>query len=158
MSYRMNWFRNGRLINTELSQEPTLHLARKRARDLVAEGSADFIEVCRANGEVVSYHLRHESASKTSLGPVCHTAVALFRPSDLALLLKRTRGASGNMEGRTAFRSMKLSNLVVICLRQLKVAQASLFTSGSRSRKPLLVSPGAIVTCIPVHHMPLSPQ
>ncbi len=53
MSYRLNWFKDGRLINTEISEQARLDLTKKRARGLVDEGSADRIEVCSANGLVV---------------------------------------------------------------------------------------------------------
>jgi hypothetical protein len=56
--YRANWFRNERLIGTEPWDEPRLEDVRKRARAMIADGSADRIEICKPTGEVVFQHPR----------------------------------------------------------------------------------------------------
>jgi hypothetical protein len=63
MSYRINWYENGHLIGTELSEERTLQAVKSRAREFVAADIADCAEVVRPNGEVAykcSKRLRKE--------------------------------------------------------------------------------------------------
>lgn len=52
-SYRVNWFRNERLIGTEPSHGLTLEDLKKRARAMVAEESADRVEISKPSGELV---------------------------------------------------------------------------------------------------------
>lgn len=54
--YRVNWFRNQRLIGTEPSHGLTLDDMKKRARAIVADESADRVEICKPSGELVFQH------------------------------------------------------------------------------------------------------
>jgi len=54
--YRVNWFRNERLLGTEPWNGPTLDVVKKRARAMVADDHADRVEVWKAGGELVFQH------------------------------------------------------------------------------------------------------
>ena len=54
--YRVNWFKNEHLIGTEPSHGLTLEDMKKRARAMVADESADRVEICKLSGELVFQH------------------------------------------------------------------------------------------------------
>ncbi len=56
--YRVNWFRNHRLIGTEPWDARTLDDLKKRARAMVADDSADRVEICKPSGELIFQHPR----------------------------------------------------------------------------------------------------